>query len=381
MRGVMMLVNYFPPLPTGGAERQAERLAAYMAFHNVSTGVLTRKVGNLPAREYRDGFDVYRLPQVGPGKIKTLIFTLAAILMLLTHKRSYDILHAHLAFSPAIAAAIVGKIVGKRVIVKFGNSAAFGDVQQSKRTLRGRLRMAILRRWPDVIIVLDPQMEAEVLADGFARERVLCMDNGISAGDFVPCVDKDNAKRKLDLEIKTTALFTGRLTSQKALPVLLQAMQQVVKTCPDMQLILLGHGEEKEKLMALAGELGITGQVIFHPPVNDVRPYLDAADIFVLPSLAEGISNSLLEAMSAGLACIATSVGGSPTVLDDGDCGLLIAPDSVDELANALSHLGSYPNKRASLGFKARQRILNRYDFEIVGQQYQALYEHLMETQ
>lgn len=381
MKGVMMLVNDFPPLPTGGAERQAERLATYMASHDVTTGVLTRKVGKLPSYEKRDGFDVYRLRQIGLGKMKTLTFTLATMFALLTRKASYDILHAHLAFSPAIAAAVIGKIVGKRVIVKFGNSAAFGDVQRSKKTLRGRLRMTILRRWADVIIALDPQMEAEVLGDGFAHERVLCMDNGIDASDFVPCVDKDSAKRRLNLEIKTTALFTGRLTNQKALPVLLQALQQVAKTYSDVQLIILGHGEEKETLMTLANELDIAEQVIFHSPVNDVSPYLDAADIFVLPSLAEGISNSLLEAMSAGLACIATSVGGSPTVLDYGKCGILVSPGNVDQLSDALIELCTSSNIRDQLGARARKRILDRYNFDVVGQKYYALYEQLLETQ
>lgn len=287
MKGVMMLVNYFPPLPTGGAERQAERLAAYMASQRVHTGVLTRRVGNLPRREQRDGFEVYRLPQFGPGKMKTLTFTLSAIQTLLTRQHTYDILHAHLAFSPAIAAALTGKLLGKRVIVKFGNSAAYGDVQRSRQSWRGRLRMAILRRWADIIITLDPEMENEAIADGFARERVLRMDNGIDAGEFVPCFDKSTARAALGLENKTTILYTGRLTEQKALPGLLLALQQALNTCPDLQLILLGHGDEKPGLVNQAEVLGIRPQVIFRDPVSDVRPYLDAADMFVLPSLAD----------------------------------------------------------------------------------------------
>jgi len=380
VKGVMMLVNYFPPLPTGGAERQAERLAAYLAAQRVPTGVLTRRVGDLPKREQRDGFEVYRLPQVGPGKMKTLTFTLSAMQALFSRQKTYDILHAHLAFSPAVAAALTGKLLGKRVIVKFGNSAAYGDVQRSRQSWRGRLRMAILRRWADIIITLDPEMEDEAIADGFARERVLRMDNGIDAGEFLPCFDKPTARQSLGLQNRTTILYTGRLAEQKALPGLLLALQQALNTCPDLQLILLGHGAEKPGLVSQAEALGISRHVLFHDPVSEVRPYLDAADIFVLPSLAEGISNSLLEAMSAGLACVATAVGGSPTVLEDGNCGLLVAPGSIYELAEALVRLASDPGERARLGTMARQRIQNRYDFKVVGRQYHALYEHLLET-
>jgi len=380
MKGVMMLVNHFPPLPTGGAERQAERLAAYMATQSIPTGVLTRREGGLPALEKRDGYKIYRLSQIGPGKMKTLTFTLSAIMLLLHKRNAYDILHAHLAFSPAVAAAIAGKLIGKRIIVKFGNSAEFGDVQQSYKSWRGRLRMAILRRWADIIITLDPQMEAEALADGFARERVLCMDNGIDAIEFNPCDNKAAAKQKLGLGPNPLVLYTGRFTLQKALPVLLKSFKQVLSSNPDLKLILLGNGEEKGNLMSLAQELGVAELVSFCDPVNDVRPYLDAADIFVLPSLAEGISNSLLEAMSAGLACIATNVGGNPIALENGNCGLLVAPGKVDEMSAALSKLGSHKDERSRLGNKARQRILDRYDFKVVGRQYSRLYEHLLEN-
>ena len=379
MKGVMMLVNYFPPLPSGGAERQAERLAGYLAAQGVRVGVLTRRVGELSKQEERNGFFIFRLPAAGPGKVRTFVFTMALIFTLLRLRHEYDILHAHLAFSPAFAAAIAGYLLGKRVIVKFGNSNAFGDVQRSERTLRGRLRMAILRRWADVIITLDTQMEMETISAGFDPDRVLRMDNGINSQDFLPCNDKPVARQALSLDGKIIALYTGRLTSQKALPVLFRAMQHAIGNCPDLYLILVGSGEEKTTLLELAKNLNIDGHISFVESVNDVRPYLNAADIFVLPSLAEGISNSLLEAMSCELACITTAVGGSLDVLANGEYGLLIPPNDVDALAAALVFLGNDPEERVRLGTKARQHILNRYDFQIVGSQYFALYQQLIE--
>src|SRR6185436_20177983 len=120
-------------LSVGGAERQAERLAVYMADQGFTTGVLTRHVGNLPRKEERDNFTVYRLSQFGPGKFKTISFTIAALIKLIQLRSSYDVLHAHLAFAPAIAAAVAGRLLGKQVIVKFGNSSLFGDVERSRQ--------------------------------------------------------------------------------------------------------------------------------------------------------------------------------------------------------------------------------------------------------
>ena len=380
MNGVMMLVNYFPPLPTGGAERQAERLAEYMASQNVHSGVITRKVGSLPKRDCRNGIDIYRISQFGPGKVKTLSFTILSIIKLLRLRDSYDIFHAHLAFSPAIAGVIAGKLLRKRVIVKFGNSDTFGDIQRSKKTWRGRLRLFILRHWADMCIALDPAMHNEILAAGFADERVLLMDNGIDSKKFTQCFDKNSAKQALGFNGKTVLLYTGRFTPQKALPNLLQALRDVVIERPDICLILLGHGEEVQMLTNLVSKLELQQHVMFIEPVSDVKPYLDAADIFVLPSLAEGISNSLLEAMSCGLACIATNVGGSPEVLEKGECGLLVPTGQIAELRNAIIYLATNADVRKSLGVKARQRILARYDFQVVGRQYHSLYKRLLEA-
>lgn len=370
-----MLVNDFPPLPSGGAERQAERLAMYMAKQRIAVAVLTRHARGLAWREERDGFTVYRLPQFGPGKVKTLTFTISAIFALFILRNTYDILHAHLAFAPALAGVLVGRSLKKRIIVKFGNSGAFGDVQQSQKTGRGRLRMTILRRWVDILVVLDPVMEQEVLAAGF--ERVLRMDNGIDSREFRPVVDGVQAKRSYHLSEKVVALYTGRFAPQKALPVLLGSMKKALKSLPNLHLLLIGQGEQEAVLRGITHELGLDANVTFVGAVNDIRPYLAAADIFVLPSLSEGISNSLLEAMSCGLACIATPVGGSSEVLGHGAYGALVPVNEEDKLAELLIRLGLDPEERLRMGQRARQQILDRYDFEIVGQKYLNLYFQL----
>lgn len=373
-----MLVNDFPPLSVGGAERQAERLAVYMAEQGFTTGVLTRHVGNLPRKEERDNFTVYRLSQFGPGKFKTITFTIAALIKLIQLRSSYDVLHAHLAFAPAIAAAVAGRLLGKQVIVKFGNSSLFGDVERSRQSVRGRVRLTILRRWVNMIVTLDSEMEQEALGAGFARQHVIRMDNGIDTHDFQPVPPKTTAKRALDLDRKIVAVYTGRFTRQKALPNLLQAMRLACDSCPELHLLLVGQGEDESTLRALARELNLDTSVTFEKSVDDIRPYLHAADIFILPSLAEGISNSLLEAMACGLACITTCVGGSADVLGHGECGILVQPDQIDQLADALIRLTHNEDERNNFAKKARQRIVDRYSIQTVGRTYVDLYNSLM---
>lgn len=378
MNGVVMLVNKFPPLPAGGAEKQAERLAEYMGAHGVDVGVLTRGAQGLPGYERRDGYWVERIPQRGPGKLKMVTFTLGAMHALFRHRRSYGVLHAHLAFAPAVAAAIMGRLLGKRVIVKFGNSGPFGDVQVSQGSVRGRLKLALLRRWVDVNIALDAEMEAELLAAGFPRQRVRRMVNGIDTTAFQVQHDKPAAKAALGLTDKTVLLFVGRLVPQKALPSLFAALQQALVRYPQLHLVLLGQGEDRAALEQLASGLGLDAHITFAGNVDNVRQHLDAADIFVLPSVAEGISNALLEAMATGLPCIATTVGGTPEVLDNGRCGILLPPNQPAQLADAIVELATNPDKAARLGAAARDRIMSQYAFTVVGDLYRTLYEQLL---
>jgi len=378
MIGVVMLVNEFPPLPVGGAEKQAERLSEQLALQGLRVGVLTRGADDLPLYQQRNGYWIERIPQHGRGKLKSLSFITGAMMALIRRRREYAILHAHLAFAPAIVATIMGRLLGKRVIVKFGNSGPYGDVQTSLATRRGRLKLALLRRWVDMNIALSAEMEAELLAAGFPPQRVQRMVNGIDVAMFRPQSKKGMAKEALGLGDKTVALFVGRLAPQKALPVLFQALRKAAEACPELHLVLLGDGPERPALERLAGELAIESKVIFVGNVSDVRGYLDAADIFVLPSEAEGISNALLEAMAAGLACIATSVGGSPEVLDNGSCGILLPPNRPDLLAEALASLVHDRDEAARLGWRARERILAHYSFDVVDRQYRLLYDRLL---
>lgn len=375
--GVVMLVNEFPPLPVGGAERQAERLSGWLAARGWKVSVLTRGAANLPSRETRDGFEILRVRPRGPGKLKSLTFVLGALWTLFRRRKDYKILHAHLSFGPAFAAVIAARFLGKRVIVKLGNSGEFGDILVSQKTFRGRLRLWALRRWADAVITLDDAMQAEALAAGFDSRRLRRMNNGIEFASFASTRAKDEAKSSLGLGGKVVVMFMGRLSEQKSLPTLLNAFSSARKNFPALHLLLLGDGPSRPDLEFQAEKFGMTANVTFAGSQRDVRPYLEAADIFALPSVSEGISNALLEAMSAGLACVATPVGGNAEALDNGACGVLLPPRDESAWAAALAELGTDSQRRERLGAAARQRVRERYDFSVVGSQYESLYREL----
>jgi glycosyltransferase involved in cell wall biosynthesis len=302
----------------------------------------------------------------------------SAFFVLFRMRHKYQILHAHLAYGPSFVAASLGRLLNKRVIVKLGGSGAIGDVSVSRATWRGRLRFAAIRRWADVVVTLTDVMRDEALSIGIPETRVRRFNNGIDADAYVFGRSKDTAKSELGLNGKTVALFVGRVEPVKSLSTVLEALASALKPCPALHLMIVGDGSERVSLEERTGSLGINKHVTFAGNQKDIRPYLQAADIFVLPSQTEGISNALLEAMASGLACIATPVGGNLEVLAQGQYGKLVPVENIPAWKNALAELGNNLEERKQLGDLARQRILADYDFSVVGARYEALYTELL---
>jgi glycosyltransferase involved in cell wall biosynthesis len=372
-----MLTNSFAPLSPGGAERQAEYLSSYLAGHGVAVTVVTRHVPPLPRFETKDGYNIIRIPQFGYGKIKTLTFVLGTIFTLILRRNSFDILHAHLVNSPAFAAVIAGKLIGKKAIVKFRSSGIGSDLKKSQKNLSGIVRMEVLRHLADAFIVLTNEMQDELISAGFSRHRVAHMYNGVDTEYYSSATNKN---RMRDLPIphdKILLLYTGRMDPSKNLSLLLMAVKKAIFHCPDLHLMLVGDGEEKGSLISLTDRLGLHSSVTFVGLATDVRDYLNAADIFVMSSSDEGISNSLLEAMSCGLACISTDVGGARDILNNGLCGILVEPNNVDEFSNSIVRLALDPVLMRRFGDLARQRVLDNYSINAIGESYIGLYNNI----
>ncbi|MDO5056231.1 MAG: glycosyltransferase [Lautropia sp.] len=156
-------------------------------------------------------------------------------------------------------------------------------------------------------------------------------------------------------------LFVGRLVEHKNLPRLLDAFATLAHGRPQLRLLLVGSGPLGPSLMAHTTRLGLTGQVLMLGERDDVPALMAAADIVVAPSLREGLSNVILEAMALGRPIVATRVGGTPEAIDDGENGLLVDPLDTDALAAAMQRLVEDAPLRQRLGEAARHKVLEHY--------------------
>ena len=143
-------------------------------------------------------------------------------------------------------------------------------------------------------------------------------------------------------------------------------------------MLLVGQGPERSRLEALANEQGVGRSVTFLGAVADVADVLRAADVFVLPSVAEGMSNSLLEAMATALPCVASDIGGNQDLLGPGGAGVLVAESTPARWAEVLIDLLNDPDQRNRLATAARRRIDDEFALERVVARYVALYRRLL---
>jgi len=171
----------------------------------------------------------------------------------------------------------------------------------------------------------------------------------------------------------------GNLTPIKGHELLLRAFAKFRHGAPaiDAYLCLAGDGPLRSQLQALARPLGIAPRCQFVGRIHNVSDFLAELDLFVLPSRSEAHPNALLEAMAAGLPCVATSVGGVPEVLDAGRCGRLVPAGDSDALARAMLDLAVDPDARRRLGVAAWQRARDTYSLSGMAKAYATLYTEM----
>jgi glycosyltransferase involved in cell wall biosynthesis len=169
----------------------------------------------------------------------------------------------------------------------------------------------------------------------------------------------------------------GRLSPEKGVGVLVEAAAMVLRSVPSARFVVFGEGPLREDLTRRIVARGLQGRFLLPGFRDDLDRLLPAFDVFALPSFTEGLPNVALEASAAGVAVVATAVGGSPEAVDDGVNGLLVPSGDPAALAARLIEVLSDDDRRKALGRRGRDRVRDRFSFEGQALQYQRLFEQL----
>jgi glycosyltransferase involved in cell wall biosynthesis len=279
------------------------------------------------------------------------------------------VVHAH-HYSPFVYGALA-RFCGSQARVVFTEHGRLSDAGPS---LKRRQANRVLARFSDATFTVSDNVRQHLVGEGFSPRNVGVIYNGIDVGTLPDADMRAGARRELGAAEDTCIVGTiARLDPVKDLGVLVRAIGGMHDSTV---LVVVGDGPEREALEALARQLGIAHRIRFLGYRSDARRWLAGCDVYANSSVSEGVSLTILEAMAAGLPVVATSVGGTPEVVDD-SCGLLVPSRDVDAMAAAISTLARDRPRRTRLAAAARRRVDDRFDLRRMVQAYLDVYIRL----
>ena len=300
-----------------------------------------------------------RLPH--PDDIRVL----AALVAVLRRDR-FDVVHTHTS-KAALIGGIAARLARVPAIVNTAHNLGFLAFQQ--RSLRELFRLydrTLFAVTAHRIVTVSERVRDGLLAGGIARpHKVVAIHNGIDVSGFegdARAADAAALRAELGLTPAHCLIaVVARLVWFKGIDVLVAALPALLSASPHCRVAIAGAGPLRETLEAQARTLGVSAALIFLGERSDISAILAAADIFALPSVSEGLPISILEAMAAGKPVVASSVGGVPELVTDGETGCLVPPREPIALAKALMLLADDPALRQRMGAAGRACVAGTF--------------------
>ena len=306
----------------------------------------------------RRGCRVVDIPALGREVAPLADLTALAELVRLIRRERPAIVHTHTSKAGFIG-RLAAVIARAPAVIHQPHGHIFYGYYSPRRTAVFTALERQAARWTDRIITLTDRGAQEHLARGIGRaEQYVAVPSGVPTAELrAAAPPRGEARARLGLDPDAFIVVgLGRLVPIKGFDLLARALPALVAQIPSARVLLVGDGAERAHLGAIAASMGVAERLRMTGETTDVASYLAAADVVAVPSRNEGMGRVIVEAMALGLPVVATTVGGIPDVVTDGECGRLVEPEDVDALASALVELGRDPALRRKLGEAAVRR-------------------------
>ena len=350
----------------GGLERVVETLCRTIDRDRFEVAVLCLRDTGLFALPLQElGIQVERI-RADPDRTEHLAFLKVARFM-----RAWrpDVLHTHNT-EPFLDGTLAALMTGVRTHVHTDHARAFPD--KTRYLVAERIAAIFAYR------VVGVSEDATRNLRRYVRipaKKLMTIENGVDGAPFELEFDRAAARRSLGVDPDAPLIgLVARLEDQKGINFLLDAMPAVFGTFPDCTLLIAGTGSRSGSLRQQAEELGLGDRVRFLGPWTEVPRLLRSLDLFLLPSVWEGLPMALLEAMAAACPILASTAGGTPAAIRHGESGWLVPPSNSRAIADGVLHLLSRPRLRDQLALEARRTFTERYSAAAMSRRYESLY-------
>jgi glycosyltransferase involved in cell wall biosynthesis len=375
-------------LNVGGPALHVTYLARGLAERGYETtlvaGDVARGEASMSFVAEQAGVEIVTLPglsrELSPVRDALAAFRLARLI----RKLRPDVVHTHTAKAGAVGRTAALLAWPRRpVVVHTFHGHVLRGYFGTGGTLVFRAIETLLARASDRLIAVSPEVRDELVALHVApRERFSVVRLGIELEPRVHFEgDPAEVRRRHGIpEGKFVVGWFGRMTAVKRTDDLLTMLAGVRERGVDALLLLVGDGDDRERLEQRAHDLGLARSCLFLGYQEDVAPWYAICDAVVLTSASEGTPVTIIEALAAGRPVVATKVGGVPDVVDEGETGFLVRPHDTHALAERLEILAGDPVRRRAMGDLGRARMLERYAVERLVDDVDRLYRELLAT-
>jgi glycosyltransferase involved in cell wall biosynthesis len=358
-----MITGEFPP-NCGGIGYYVYNLSKALIQRGHELTVLTRGSWNHKyLHEYFDDIDVYRVRfiPVYPFHVKLHSIFLKRFMKELS--LDFDIIHLHSPLVPAVEEAIPKVVTEHNTTANVISKMKMSDMHSIITRLFSKIFIdqdIKTLKSSDRIVTISYSCARDIINEYGIKKTIHVVKNGVDTRIFIP---------SNDISVGKHILYTGRLVNEKGLFDLVECARHVCKDYPSIKFVLVGKGPIEGQIRKKINNLDLKSNFELVGYINDRNKlinYYQNSLIYVLPSYSEGLPTTLLEAMSCGIASIATDVGGCSEVMTDGKTGLLVPSGNPRKLADAILDLLSSDGLRAELGSNAREYVVSNHDWEVI---------------
>jgi glycosyltransferase involved in cell wall biosynthesis len=383
--GAVMIISDIQPW-SGGTQKQAISLANALQVQGVSLSLLDmqhqllRTTGKKyawfwPHSDIHGKVKVTHLPTL--ERQPAWSFLVSFLIWAYVHRKRFQIIHAH-GTALGVIGSLVGWLMRKKVVVKIPGMEA---VQYLKgNSLSRRVRRWLLIRRSDRLVAVSKDMVQSLQDTGIRPEKIALIPNGVPVMEACWNSDPVSLKRELlgNAEVPVV-LYVGRLAEEKGVDRLLTVWASMPHSA-EAVLLIVGDGPLRADLEAMVRRLRLQASVRFLGPQAEVSKFYAMADLFVLPSRSEGMSNALLEAMVAGVPSVASDVGGNREVIEDAASGFLVNWEDTAACAALLRDLLADCPRRQTVCEAAKKRV-REFALPRVAERYRQLYQGLLQEE
>lgn len=373
----MILDSVYPALGGGGAEAQVGTLSRWFSRHGVPCTIVAPMVpwGSQQATERDGDVEIIRLRYPRIPLFGGLILQLRLISLLCRRRHQIRALHCHIANNMAVTTAIANRFLKKNMLVKLtGNTELNGGILAEHPSVIMRLKRRLLK--PAMMQAISHMLAKRLMQAGFEATRIFQIPNAVDTQRFEhsPAARRQARETRYPDE-ELVMVYVGRLEREKGVDLLLDAWADAFRPDQRVRLVLVGSGSLQAELESQTKARGCAHQIHFMGQSLDVAQHLAAADVGVLTSYAEGLSNTLLESMAAGLPMIGSRVSGTEDFIESSVNGWLFPPGDRPALVECLrtAHLLGH-DRLADMGEIARQRVQAKASIPAVARQLMHLY-------